>query len=192
MIETTSKRACERIQDWVMENSFDFHGEPYETFEDAATGIWHAFVGERMRTERARRAELAEHGSWEAVFEDWLRGLPYAVDSEVYYWCKPAAEVVGDILEATEEERGRMEPRDAQMLMSALIWREVTAHVETGLPDGTGPAAVWTDVRWYEYMAEERRWEDPKEAMCYRAKAQGMRSAMEMLGLEGTEPWRAA
>ena len=57
-------------------------------------------------------------------FKDWCQGLPSILDT----WplmCDDCIDILGDILEESEEERNKYDGVKAWNLMSSLIFREI-------------------------------------------------------------------
>ena len=58
-------------------------------------------------------------------FDEWLTGLPFGIGDFYLGNMKSAKDILGDILEETEEERNRFTNEQAEHLLSSLIYREL-------------------------------------------------------------------
>jgi hypothetical protein len=118
MLRSNSKKARENIRAYIL-NNFDPEGygrdkSEFETFEAAA-----AFILETFRSEK-----FYERGPEAAIFADWCAGLPDVIDT-CYYYNRSAVDDLAAILEETDEESSRYTERDAEKLLTWLIYREL-------------------------------------------------------------------
>lgn len=128
MLKTNSKKAQENVRKYIVENfgadyctecgyaDFSDREPSLENFADIADGIQNAVFHEKVKHDKRRMFERD-------LFEEWTQGLPSALECEYYY--KSAIEILGDILEETEEERNRFDEIDAEKLLTKLIYREI-------------------------------------------------------------------
>lgn len=123
MLKTNSKKACENIRAYIMEN---FNGENYgiekpETFSEVARIILNTFQEEIFCNENAKRYY---HYNEQRAFFDWCAGLPSLLDT-CYYYNRSAVDDLGAILEESEEEKGKYSEEQAESLLTWLIYREL-------------------------------------------------------------------
>lgn len=69
------------------------------------------------------KAEKHHYGESFDIFVEWAQGL--ALNLFDYYYNVSAVQLVGDILEQTEQERNKYTERQAEMLMTKLIYRSI-------------------------------------------------------------------
>lgn len=122
MLRTNSKKAIENLKKWTVEHFDadgynDFNGDE-NNFSDCAKFIYRVFLREKY--------EGAEHyyrnTSMQDIFADWCAGLPSVLDTADYYYTRRAVDVIGEILEETEEEKARYTQTQAEKLITALLW----------------------------------------------------------------------
>ena len=116
MLKTNSKKVRESIKKWIVEN---YDGESYgleaKDFKEICKNIKSIFEKEKS----SRRACWCLED-----FKEWGEGLPSLLDT----WPLMTDEVInilGDILEETEEERSKYDESQAWDLMASLIFREI-------------------------------------------------------------------
>lgn len=122
MLRSNTKKVIERIRSYVLENAMDYECEQFEDFKAASVYIGNAFYNEKMKynNRRINRQDL---------FVEWLSGLPSVLDP-TYYYKESAIDLLGDMLEETEEEKSRYEEMEAEILLSKLIYREISKFWE--------------------------------------------------------------
>lgn len=69
------------------------------------------------------KVEKHHYGETFEIFVEWAQGL--ALNLFDYYYNVSAVQLVGDILEQTEQERNRYTERQAELLMTKLIYRSI-------------------------------------------------------------------
>lgn len=69
--------------------------------------------------------ELIRKSTLFDAFEYWCSGLPYLLNTADYYCHNSAINILGDILEETEEERSRFSELEAEKELTYLIFREI-------------------------------------------------------------------
>ncbi len=124
MLKTNSKQAKENIKQYIMD-----HFTP-EGYTDTPPQEWSeiaAFILETFRDEKYKRPEDKRyyHNNEVAAFYDWAQGLPSLLDT-CYYYNRSAVDDLSVILEETETEKARFTDSDAEYLLTALIYRELT------------------------------------------------------------------
>ena len=116
MLRTNNKKVSENIKKWVVEN-YDDEGYNLaaENFKEICENIKSIFMKEKS----SRRACWCLED-----FKDWCQGLPSILET----WqlmCDGCIDILGDILEESEEERNKYDGVKAWNLMSSLIFREI-------------------------------------------------------------------
>lgn len=126
MLRTNSKKAIDNLKKWTVEHFDadgynDFNGDK-NNFSDCAKFIYRVFLREKY--------EGAEHyyrnTRMQDIFADWCAGLPSVLDTADYYYTRRAVDVLGEILEETDEEKARYTQTQAEKLLSALLWLHIS------------------------------------------------------------------
>ena len=123
MLKTNSKKAIEGIRAYII-NHYQPDGYEFEETSDfgcIARNIMLCFYHEKVTNDRRRMA-------YQDLFIEWMDGMPTIINAE-YIWPTPVADIIGPILEETEAERSKYTEREAELLMSKLIYRELTKMV---------------------------------------------------------------
>lgn len=120
MLKTNSKQVKEKIKKWINEN-FDSssYGVECSTYEEKV-----AFIAKTCWHELGHEVKK-RYSSFQEMFVNWCQGLPSLIDTASYYCHSSAVDLVGGILEQTEEERNKYSETEAEHLMTYLIYREV-------------------------------------------------------------------
>ena len=125
MLKTNSKQARANVRAYIVDNALDemrervsYSGGDVAALDDF-NGLAAAIVA-AFRDEYAH--EIARRGAFGA-FEMWAGGL--ALNLFDYNYNVSAVAAVGDILQETASERERYTERDAERLLTLLIWREL-------------------------------------------------------------------
>lgn len=122
MLRTNSKKALDNIRAFILENTDTTNYEEIpqpETFKEAAQIIIGRFWDEYMKGYNLLR-------NHQEAFIDWLSGLPSVFNSASYYYYGSAVDILGTLLEETEEEKARFNDMEAEKRLSSLIYRECT------------------------------------------------------------------
>lgn len=132
MLKTNSKKARENIRAYIVAN---FGAEGYENRPDESGATFAEiarFILEQFRAEKYHLPQdLRYYGYNEArAFADWCAGLPSVIDT-CYYYNRSAVADLGAILEENESEKKRYTETDAENLLTALIYRELTREGAT-------------------------------------------------------------
>lgn len=124
MLKTNSKKAIENIKKYIIE-SYDYETDydpirlfQPDSFKNIAKNIYIVFIIDTYW----------DKGNEQDLFISWSRGLPSILDFEYYYKCN-AIDILGDILEETEQERSRFTQSQAEEKLSYLIYREIRKAV---------------------------------------------------------------
>lgn len=122
MLKTNSKKARKAIRDYIRSNAADYLRDNYgidaNTDAEISRATLDIFWAEKAGEVRRYRSTLE-------LFESWAQGL--AMGQLFAYYVHPAAPILGDILEETEEERNRYSEQAAENLLTKLIYRELCA-----------------------------------------------------------------
>lgn len=123
MLKTNSKKAAENIRAYIM-NEFTPEGytdNPPQEFPKIARFILATFRNEKYNTPEDFRYYQNNEAT---AFIDWCAGLPGVLDT-CYYYNRAAVDDLGAILEETEEEKAYHTEEQAEILLTALIYREL-------------------------------------------------------------------
>ena len=132
MLKANSKAAKRNIMNYIREATaagLEGYENPknYDTANDAelTAYIWDIFQSEKYYTlETIKRRNMLMY----KVFEDWAQGLPSCGLADFWAYNPDPREVLGDILEETENERNRYTMEEAAAQLTYLIYREITAN----------------------------------------------------------------
>jgi len=125
MLKTNSKVFRNKIRNYIIDS---YDGSDYEagtpeaeaqTFEDIAKVI----LADVRRVEGWQLSRSFSY-TMEKAFSDWSCGLPSLLDT-CYHYNVSAVDLLGDMLEETEEERNRYSESEAEALLDKLIYREL-------------------------------------------------------------------
>lgn len=120
MLKTNNKKVRESIKKWVADNYYDeSYGLEAKDFKEICKNIKSIFEKEKS----SRRACWCLED-----FKEWCEGLPTLLDT----WPLMIDEVIdilGGILEETQEERQAYSAEQARDLMVYLIFREIDKAV---------------------------------------------------------------
>lgn len=120
MLRTNSKKAKENVRDYIMKwETLEEYGFNHTMpFPQTASAILKIFRSEK---EYCFGHLVPEY----AIFEDWTRGLPSALNCCYWWFNRSAVDDLGEILEETEEERSKYSEEEAGILLTKLIYREL-------------------------------------------------------------------
>ena len=123
MLKTNTRKARENIRAYIVDH-FDassYTEAPPETFPEIAAFILETFHDEKCKHDLRYKAGRI---SKQELFLDWAAGLPSLLDT-CYYYNRSALDDLGAILEESESEKARYSERDAERLLTILIYREL-------------------------------------------------------------------
>ena len=127
MLRTTTKKAKENLRRYIMER-FDpsnYTNTPPEEWHEIAAFILETFADEKCCvTKYYKRYTRSD----ERIFVDWCQGLPSVLDT-CYYYNRSAVDDLAVILEETETEKMQYTERDAERLLTHLIFNELMRGV---------------------------------------------------------------
>lgn len=119
MVKTNSKTAREAIRKYILEN---YNPDGYDEYEDTnsikliARNILTCFYSEKV--EHDKRCY-----TFEDLFLEWMAGLPTILHAD--YYLTSAKDVLGEMLEESQEERDRFTETQAEETLTRLIWGEL-------------------------------------------------------------------
>lgn len=124
MLRTNSKKACENIRLYIMED-FDYVAERsgYTLDENDIDAVL-AYMWDCFTEEMGWRIEKNYSNPCFVIFEDWARGLALG-GLFCYYYNRSAVDDLGRILEETEEEKLKYSEQQAEETLTRLIYREL-------------------------------------------------------------------
>ena len=91
--------------------------EETEDLHTIAHNVISCFLQEKAKNDK-------RHITYQDLFLEWMAGLPSIIHAE-YILHASAIDILGDILQQTEQERQKYTEQQAEDLMSTLIWREL-------------------------------------------------------------------
>ena len=126
MLRTNSKTVKERIRNYIVENidrdyieevtGKDVDNLDYSEIKEALRNI----IFEEMEKHHCLRGRRGKY----YFFKEWAAGLPSALNT-LYYYNISAVDLLGDILEETEEERNRYTEMQAEEMLTKLLFNEI-------------------------------------------------------------------
>lgn len=132
MLKTNSKQVKEKIDAYILASFRDYAQREAEgrDIKEVKDYIARCVLGEKLGFKGDHWHSMEKQGfkSLEAVFFDWCQGLPSVLDCD-YYYNVCAVDLVGDILEQTEEERNRYTEPKAEKLMTSLLYRALDPFI---------------------------------------------------------------
>lgn len=128
MLKTNSKKALENLRKYIADNFTpdNYTSNPPTDYHGIATFIYDCFIEQAWTTPNEKRYF---GGNEYKAFEHWASGLPSVLDT-CYYYNRSAIDDVGIILEETEEEKERFTEREAENLLTRLIYNEIKREVK--------------------------------------------------------------
>lgn len=124
-LKSNSKKACENIRNYILQDSdyikecAEFDGIELKTEKEIL-----AYAYKLFEEQKGREIEDNYHNSCFVIFEDWAKGLALG-SLFCYYYNRSAADDLGAILEETEEEKAKYTEREAEEMLTRLIYREL-------------------------------------------------------------------
>lgn len=127
MLRTNCKQVKEALKAYIVDN---YDGENYEagtpeaeaqTFEEKARVI----LADVKRV-KGYEVKRSNRYTWQDAFCDWCAGLPSLLDCS-YHYNVSAVDLLGDMLDETEDERNRYTEQEAEEMLDKLLYRELSA-----------------------------------------------------------------
>ena len=125
MLKSNSKKACENIREYIMQDSdylsecAEYDGVTLNDRTDFLSYAWRLFTGQKKHD-----IEQNYNNPNFGIFLDWARGLALG-SLFCYYYNRSAVDDLGAILEETEEEKAKYTEEQAEEMLSRLIYREL-------------------------------------------------------------------
>ena len=124
MIRTNSKQLREKVKAFISQ-IFDASSYDREDLNSAPIEEQLQFIALTCWHEKGFEVEK-NRASFQDMFIEWCQGLPSLIDTAIYYCHSSAVDLVGDMLEQTQEERAKYSEPEAERLLSYFIYREVS------------------------------------------------------------------
>ena len=127
MLKTNSKKARENVRRYIVDH-FDpsnYTDAPPTEWGKIAAFILETFADEKCYSTRYYKRYMR---SDYRIFIDWCQGLPSILDT-CYYYNRSAVDDLAAILEETQAEKERYAERDAERLLTQLIFDELMKGV---------------------------------------------------------------
>ena len=124
MLRTNTKKVRVKIQNYIIENFCpdDYTSTPPQEFGEIGRFILQTFRKEKY----SLKEDFRFYRNSEALaFEDWAAGLPGILNTADYYCINSAVDILGDILEETEQEKAKYTEEASEKLLTSLIYREL-------------------------------------------------------------------
>ena len=132
MRRTNSKETMEAIKNAIIESYeaaeeyYTYDGSEAKTeYNDICKDIMNAFFNEKCKYDNRYNAGRISKYS---LFCDWMAGLPTAFPVSDDIFLGSAVDWIADILDETEEEKGRYTEEKAESTACYLLYRELTKH----------------------------------------------------------------
>lgn len=130
MRRTNSKETMEAIKNAIMESYeaaeeyYTYNGKKAKTdYSDICKDILTAFENDDCLYRAGRISKYS-------LFCDWMAGLPTAFPISDDIFLSSAVDWLADILDETEEEKGRYAEDKAEATACNLLYRELTKHAK--------------------------------------------------------------
>lgn len=129
-MKTTSKQVINNLKKYLVEGAVNCDYIEGDTFEQVAPQIAKAFNSEQLGTNIHGQSILDCYykGNLFEAFEDWVQGLPSAINGEDIY-LHTCVNTLGDILEESEQERAKFTEDQAEKKMVWLLFRTLKKHI---------------------------------------------------------------
>lgn len=127
MLKLNAKQTKENTRKWIKEN-FDASGYDREDLNEKDIEEQIAFIAYCCWNEKGFEVKKNRMTLQEMFFE-WCQGLPSVIDTACYYYNGSAVDLLGQILEETEEEKAKFTELQAENCMTYLLYKEVKTHL---------------------------------------------------------------
>lgn len=121
MLKVNSKTVKEKIKNYILESAKNCDYIDGETFEQVAPQIAHAFIKEHYQGSQ-RKYNIQDN------FVEWCEGLPSAINCD-YYYNISAIDLLGDILEQTQQERNKYTEQESEKLLTYLLFKALKDYI---------------------------------------------------------------
>lgn len=123
MLKTNSKKAKENLRNYIIENVLHNDETECTTIDEAIATLKKHFNVEKLHPYNLQLIRSGK-ATEKAIFKSWLQGLPHGGIGDYWYFCN-AADILGGILEETEEEKARFTEEEAANMLTTLIYNEI-------------------------------------------------------------------
>lgn len=127
MLKTNSKKACENIRNYIM-NDFDYIQERAEyngiVLDKNNVQSVLAYAYGIFKSEKKREIEDNYSNPNFAIFKDWAQGLALGW-LFCYFYNRSAVDDLAEILEESESEKAKYSESEAEIMLTRLIYREM-------------------------------------------------------------------
>ena len=126
MLKSYSKKAMDHVMDYIRDekeyliDQYDFTESDLRTDNRICFAIWSVFKREMIDHDQYIRRTFGEY----ALFEQWAEGLALSY-LFTYYIKDIAVDLAGSFLEETEEEKSQFSEREAEKLITSMIYERV-------------------------------------------------------------------
>lgn len=127
MLKTNSRQVKEKVRAFISQ-IFDASNYDRTDLNDAPIEEKLQFIALTCWQELGHEVRR-HHSSMQEMFIEWCQGLPSLIDTALYYCHASAVDLVGDMLEQTQEERAKYSEPEAEKLLSYLIYKEVATDL---------------------------------------------------------------
>lgn len=136
MLRTNSKKACENIKAYIMDNFDASNYVGYRDYPDQSPENWPevaAFIWQVLSTEKPFKfrscGKVFTVFPDEETFKDWTQGLPSVLNCLYWWYNRSAVDDVAKILEETPEEAAKYGEIEAGELLTHLMYRELSKEI---------------------------------------------------------------
>lgn len=131
MLRTNSKKVKEKLINYLVKGAedCDYIITDGVSNENILLSIASTFYKEMLgyNIHHQNILKCYYHNDLFGAFEEWCSGLCSAIDTS--YYLNSAVDTLGDILEETEEERGKFSEMQAEELMTSLLFRTLQPYI---------------------------------------------------------------
>lgn len=130
MLRTNSKKACENIKAYIMDNFSATGYAGYDDFPDTEPETWPEITAFIWKAFNSEKPSAWNRMPDEQRFRDWTQGLPSALNCLYWWYSRSAVDDVAKILEETPEEAAKYGEIEAGELLTHLMYRELSKEIQ--------------------------------------------------------------
>lgn len=129
MLKTNSKQVKEKIKAYILEHFKDYYNDNKEYIKEDFKNNDQIFsyIIKVIKSEYMHEIKRNNNYLTFNVFKNYCSGLPSVLKCE-YYYNISAVDLVGDILEQTEQEKSKYTEAQAEELMTKLLYKELIKY----------------------------------------------------------------
>jgi hypothetical protein len=129
MLKTNSKQVKEKIRGYILEHFENYYNDNKNYInQELKNNVQKlTYIVEVIKKEYNHEIKRNHNYLTYNVFKDYCTGLPSVLKCE-YYCNISAVNLVGDILEQTQEERNKYTESQAEELMTKLLYNELIKY----------------------------------------------------------------